>query len=333
MKVFVIGGAGYIGSHCVRQLEKAGHQAVVLDNLVFGHRKAVAEHIPFYEEDLGNRRKVAEILAKESIELVMHFAAFAYVGESVEDPLKYYENNVARTIRLLQAMRDTGVGKFVFSSTCASYGIPERMPMTEDLPQKPINPYGQTKLDVENMLKACAAAYGLSSASFRYFNAAGAAADGSIGEDHDPETHLIPLAIRAAQGKRDKLTVFGNDYDTPDGTCLRDYIHIDDLSRAHIAVFNRLETPGQCLFYNLGTGKPVSVLEIINAVEEVTGLPVPHEFGPRRAGDPPALYADSSKARRELDWKPEFMNIRETIATAWKWHHSHPDGYQSQAES
>lgn len=329
MKVLVVGGAGYIGSHCVRQLEQAGHQPVVLDNLVFGHRAAVAPHILFHEQDLGDREAVAKILTNEKIELVMHFAAFAYVGESVENPLKYFENNVAKTVSLLQAMRDAGINKFVFSSTCASYGIPERMPMTEDLPQRPINPYGQSKLDVENILKACATAYGMSSASFRYFNAAGAAGDGSIGEDHKPETHLIPLAIWAAQGKRDKLVVFGNDYDTPDGTCLRDYIHIDDLSRAHIAVFDKLEQPGQCLFYNLGTGKPVSVLEIIHAVEEVTGLKVPFDFGQRRAGDPPALYADSSKAQKELGWVPEFMDIKDTIATAWKWHQANPDGFGS----
>jgi UDP-glucose 4-epimerase len=327
MKVLVIGGAGYIGSHCVRQLVEAGHEPVVLDNLVFGHREAVAPEIPFYEKDLGDRQAVAKLLRAEEIELVMHFAAYAYVGESVQDPLKYYENNLGKTIQLLMAMRDAGVGKFVFSSTCASYGIPEAMPMTEQLPQRPINPYGQTKLDVENMLKACATAYGLSSASFRYFNAAGAAGDGAIGEDHDPETHLIPLAIRAAQGLGQALTVFGDDYDTPDGTCLRDYIHIDDLSRAHIAVFGKLDEPGQCLFYNLGTGKPVSVMEIIQAVEAVTGLKVPYSMGPRRAGDPPALYADSSKARRELGWEPRFMDIRDTIATAWKWHKARPGGF------
>lgn len=328
MNVLVVGGAGYIGSHCVRQLEAAGHRPVVLDNLVFGHREAVAGQVPFHEADLGDRPTVERILREEAIELVMHFAAYAYVGESVTDPLKYYENNLAKTVALLQAMRAAGVGKFVFSSTCASYGIPERMPMTEDLPQNPINPYGQTKLDVENLLKACAHAYGLSSASFRYFNAAGAAEDGFIGEDHDPETHLIPLAIWAAQGKRDKLTVFGNDYDTPDGTCLRDYIHVDDLARAHIAVFEKLEDTGSCLFYNLGTGKPASVLEVIRAVESVTGLEVPYETGPRRPGDPPALYADSSKAQRELDWKPKYMDIRDTITTAWAWHRDHPDGFK-----
>jgi UDP-glucose 4-epimerase len=327
MKVLVVGGAGYIGSHCVRQLQAAGHEPVVLDNLVFGHRGAVAPDVPLYTFDLGDREQVASLLREASIEIVMHFAAYAFVGESVTDPLKYYDNNVARTISLLQAMRDAGVRSFVFSSSCASYGIPEAMPMTENLPQNPINPYGQTKLDVEKILAACASAYGLSSASFRYFNAAGAAEDGSIGEDHQPETHLIPLAIAAAQGKGPPLTVFGTDYPTPDGTCLRDYIHIDDLSRAHIAVFDKLSEPGTCLFYNLGTGKPASVLEIIQAVEKVTGLTVPHTFGPRRAGDPPALYADSTKAQKELNWQPQFNEIEDIIATAWKWHESHPDGY------
>jgi UDP-glucose 4-epimerase len=327
MNVLVVGGAGYIGSHCVRQLEQAGHHPVVLDNLVFGHRKAVSAPVKFIEGDLGDRALVADLLRDEKIDVVMHFAAFAYVGESVEDPLKYYDNNLAKTVSLLQAMRDAGVKRFVFSSTCASYGIPEKMPMTEDLPQSPINPYGQTKLDVENMLKACAKAYGMSFAAFRYFNAAGAAEDGSIGEAHDPETHLIPLAIWAAQGKRDALTVFGDDYPTPDGTCLRDYIHIDDLCRAHIAVFEKLETPGAALFYNLGTGKPASVMEIIQAVEKVTGLKVPYNMGSRRAGDPPALYADSSKAQDELGWKPQYKDIESIIATAWKWHQSHPQEF------
>lgn len=327
MNVLVVGGAGYIGSHCVRQLEQAGHHPVVLDNLVFGHRKAVSQHIKFIEGDLGDREMVTGLLRSEKIDVVMHFAAFAYVGESVEDPLKYYDNNFAKTVSLLQAMRDAGVNRFVFSSTCASYGIPEKMPMTEDLPQSPINPYGQTKLDVENMLKACAKAYGMSFAAFRYFNAAGAADDGTIGEAHDPETHLIPLAIWAAQGKRDALTVFGNDYPTPDGTCLRDYIHIDDLCRAHIAVFEKLATPGTAQFYNLGTGKPASVMEIIQAVEKVTGLKVPYKMGQRRAGDPPALYADSSKAQNELGWKPQYNDIESIIATAWKWHQSHPNEF------
>lgn len=327
MNVLVVGGAGYIGSHCVRQLNAAGHRPVVLDNLVFGHRDALDPSVTLHETDLGDREAVAAILRSESIDLVMHFAAFAYVGESVQDPLKYYDNNVARTVGLLQAMRDAGVNRFVFSSTCASYGIPESVPMTEDLPQKPINPYGQTKLDVERLLQSCATAYGMSSASFRYFNAAGAAEDGSIGEDHDPETHLIPLAIWAAQGRRDSLTVFGDDYETPDGTCLRDYIHVDDLARAHIAVFDKLSEPGQCLFYNLGTGKPVSVMEIIRSVEKTTGLTVPFTIGPRRAGDPPALFADSSKAIADLSWSPRHNRIDDIISTAWAWHRDHPDGY------
>ena len=329
MRVLVVGGAGYIGSHCVRQLSLAGHCPVVLDNLVFGHREAIGPEVPFYCFDLGDRKQVAEVLRAERIELVMHFAAYAFVGESVSDPLKYYDNNVARTIHLLMAMRDAGVSTFVFSSSCASYGIPEEMPMTEALPQNPINPYGQTKLDVERILKACARAYGLSSASFRYFNAAGAAEDGSIGEDHHPETHLIPLAIAAAQGHGPELAVFGDDYPTPDGTCLRDYIHIDDLARAHIAVFDKLAKPGTCLFYNLGTGRPASVLEVITTVEKVTGLKVPYSIAPRRAGDPPALYANSTKAQTELNWQPQYPSIETIIRSAWKWHKAHPHGYRT----
>ena len=329
MNVLVIGGAGYIGSHCIKQLQLSGHRPVVLDNLILGHRGAVAPEVTFYEYDLGDRPQVVRILKEEKIDLVMHFAAFAWVGESVQEPLKYYENNLGKTITLLQAMKDAGVNRFVFSSTCASFGIPESMPMNEDLPQKPINPYGQTKLDVENMLKSCANAYGLCSASFRYFNASGAAEDGSIGEHHEPETHLIPVAIEVAQGKRGKMTVFGTDYPTPDGTCLRDYIHVDDLSRAHIAAFSKLEEPGQCLFYNLGTGKPFSVLEIIQNVEKVTGLKVPYDVGARREGDPPALYADSTKAQKELGWTPVYTDIKDIVSTAWKWHQSHPDGYTS----
>ena len=232
MNVLVVGGAGYIGSHCVRQLTAAGHQPVVLDNLVFGHREAVSPEIAFYEGDLGDSALVKEIFEREKTELVMHFAAFAYVGESVENPLKYYENNLAKPITLLKTMLDCGVGNFILSSTCATYGIPAELPIVEETPQKPINPYGQTKLDLENILKATAEAHGLSFAAFRYFNAAGAAEDGSIGEDHDLETHLIPLVIEAAMGQRKNIAIFGTDYPTPDGTCLRDYVHVDDLSRA-----------------------------------------------------------------------------------------------------
>ncbi|MDQ5981061.1 MAG: UDP-glucose 4-epimerase [Verrucomicrobiota bacterium] len=327
MKVLVAGGAGYIGSHCVKQLLAAGHQPVVVDNLVYGHRGAVAPSICLHDVNLGHAEAIKAVIAAEKPDVVMHFAAYAYVGESVSQPLKYYQNNVAATLNLLDAMLAHGVRKFVFSSTCATYGVPERMPITEDLPQKPINPYGQTKLDVENMLKALAPATGLSFAAFRYFNAAGASEDGSIGEDHDPESHLIPLAIGAAQGLRPSLQVFGNDYPTPDGTCLRDYVHVDDLSRAHIAAFNLLEKPGSQNFFNLGTGTPTSVLEVIRAVEKVSGLKVPHNFAPRRAGDPPALYADAAKAREQLGWTPKFQTIEPIIETAWRWHQAKPKGY------
>ena len=327
MNVLVVGGAGYIGSHCVRQLVAAGHRPVVLDNLVFGHRSAVCAEIPFYDADLGNQEIVGQILRDESIELVMHFAAFAYVGESVTEPRKYYNNNFVATLRLLETMLDNGVKKFVFSSTCATYGEPQSLPIVETLPQAPINPYGQTKLDVENCLKSFAHAYGLSFAAFRYFNAAGAAEDGTIGEDHQPETHLIPLVFDAATGRRDHIKIFGTDYDTPDGTCLRDYVHVDDLSRAHIAAFEKLETPGASHFYNLGTGRPNSVREIIDAVEAVTGRKVPVIEDDRRAGDPPALYADSSKAQNELGWEIKFTEVKEIIETAWRWHQAKPDGF------
>jgi UDP-glucose 4-epimerase len=327
MNVLVVGGAGYIGSHCVRQLQAAGHHPVVLDNLVFGHRSAVAPEVAFYEVDLGDTLAVAQILRDEQIELVMHFAAFAYVGESVNEPRKYYENNFIATLRLLETMLDNGVTKFVFSSTCATFGEPDALPIVETTRQAPINPYGQTKLDIENCLKSFAHAYGLSFAAFRYFNAAGAAEDGAIGEDHSPETHLIPLVFDAATEKREKIKIFGTDYPTPDGTCLRDYVHVDDLSRAHIAVFPKLEKAGAALFYNLGTGRPSSVREIISAVESVTGLTVPVVEDARRPGDPVALYADSTKAQQELGWTVQYPDIGSIIKTAWRWHRDHPEGY------
>lgn len=328
MNVLVVGGAGYIGSHCVRQLTAAGHSPVVLDSLVYGHRAAVAREVPFHQADIGDETAVVTVLRQHNIELVMHFAAFCYVGESVTDPLKYYLNNVAATLHLLKAMQTAGVAKFVFSSTCATFGQPATLPISENLPQAPINPYGQTKLDVENALKAVSAAHGLSFAAFRYFNAAGAAEDGLIGEDHTPETHLIPVAIDVAVGRRPQLELFGTDYPTPDGTCLRDYVHVDDLSRAHIAVFERLAKPGSALFYNLGTGRPSSNREIIRAVEKATGRKIKVVECPRRPGDPPALYADSAKAQRELGWKPKFPDADSIVATAWKWHKGHPAGYE-----
>lgn len=330
MKVLVVGGAGYIGSHCVRQLQEAGHSPVVLDNLVYGHRAAVASDVPFYQAELGDEKAVGEILEKENIEVVMHFAAYAYVGESVHDPLKYYFNNSVAALQLLQTMLKHDVKKFVFSSTCATFGVPQALPIVESTPQAPINPYGQTKLDVEHALKSIAHAHGLSFAAFRYFNAAGAARDGSIGEDHNPETHLIPLVFDAATGRRENIQIFGTDYPTPDGTCLRDYVHVDDLSRAHIAVFDKLSTPGAALFYNLGTGTPTSVREVIRAVEKVTGMKVSVVESPRREGDPPALYADSTKAQTELNWTPEYSSIEPIVESAWRWHKDHPRGYNDQ---
>jgi len=327
MNVLVAGGAGYIGSHCVRQLIAAGHRPIVVDNMIYGHTKALLQNTPFYHVDLLDETKITEILKAEKIDIVIHFAAFCYVGESVTDPLKYYKNNVSATVSLLSAMRSAGVTQFVFSSTCATYGTPTTLPITENAPQKPINPYGQTKLDVENLLKALSHANGLSFAAFRYFNAAGAASDGSIGEDHSPETHLIPLAIDVALGKRAHLELYGTDYPTPDGTCLRDYVHVDDLSRAHIAAFEKLKTPGTQLFYNLGTGKPTSNREVISAIERVSGKKVTIIEKPRRAGDPASLYANSSKAIQELGWNIQYPTIDSIVKTVWAWHSKNPNGY------
>ncbi len=327
MNILVVGGAGYIGSHCVRQILAAGHRPVILDNFVYGHRAAVPAGVTLHEGNLGDGPFVRRVLEAERIDAVMHFAAYCYVGESVTDPMKYYFNNVVATLHLLQAMREAGVRRFIFSSTCATFGVPATLPIHENLPQAPINPYGQTKLDIEQVLKALAVAHGLSFAVFRYFNAAGAAEDGSIGEDHAPETHLIPLAIDVATGRRPHLQLFGTDYPTPDGTCLRDYVHVDDLSRAHIAACTRLDAPGTQLFYNLGTGRPTSNREVIAAVEEITGRPVRVVESPRRAGDPPALFADSAKARRELGWTVKFPDIRSIVATAWRWHQARPAGF------
>ena len=329
MNVLVVGGAGYIGSHYVRQAVAAGHGVVVLDDLSLGHAAAVPVGVPLLRLDMADEPAVRMALRTHAIEVVVHFAGLTNVGESVREPAKYHEVNVVRTQKLLAAMRAENVRQLVFSSTCATYGIPERMPMTEAIPQRPVNPYGETKLAVERMLSELAATAGLSFAAFRYFNAAGAAADASTGEDHTPETHLIPLAIAAALGRRPPLQIFGNDYPTPDGTCLRDYVHVDDLAAAHLMVLPRLAPPGQGLFFNLGTGVPRSVFEVLASVERVSGRPVPYVLAPRRAGDPPALYADASKVRRELGWVPRYVDLDEMVATAYRWHHAHPQGYAS----
>jgi len=327
--ILVIGGAGYIGSHCVRHILELGHTPIILDNLIYGHRESLPNGLSFYEGDLGDRSMTDQIFKEHKIDIVMHFAAFAYVGESHYEPMKYYKNNVAATINLLDSMIENGVKKFVFSSSCATFGTHEKLPITEESAQNPINPYGHSKLAIEHLLRALCDVNKLSCAVFRYFNAAGAHEDGAIGEHHDPECHLIPLAIEAATGGRPALQIFGDDYPTPDGTCVRDYVHVNDLSRAHTAVFDRLDEDGTFLDYNLGTGNPTSVKEIIDAVESVTGLTVPHSISERRPGDPPTLYADSTKARKELAWQPHYANIKEMIETAWNWHKNHPEGYHS----
>jgi len=329
MRVLVVGGAGYIGSHAVKMLRETGHTPVVVDNLSRGHRQAVPDGVPLYQMSGGDMEPIQDILKRHAIECVMHFAAFAYVGESVEQPLAYYQNNVAETIRLLQAMEAVGVERIVFSSTCATYGEPARIPITEDLPQEPINPYGRSKLMVEKILADYAASHPqFSYAALRYFNVAGAARDGTLGEDHRPETHLIPSVLLTVLGQRDRIVVFGTDYPTPDGTCIRDYIHVEDLCAAHILVMEQLR-PGKACIYNLGIGRGYSVKEVIDAVQCVTGKAVPVEYGPRRPGDPAVLYADATKIRTELGWQPQVTSIEEIVETAWRWHMRHPTGYGS----
>ena len=323
--ILVTGGAGYIGSHTVRRLLADGHDVTVLDNLAYGHRAAVPAG-RLVVGDIGDAAGLDRLFAAKRPEAVVHFAAFAYVGESVTDPAKYYANNLVGSLTLLDACRRHGVTKFVFSSTCATYGTPDRVPITEAEKQLPINPYGNTKLAFERALADYAGAYPFGFCALRYFNAAGASPDGTIGEDHDPETHLIPLVVAAATGKRPDIQVFGTDYPTPDSTCVRDYIHVDDLAQAHILALDKLR-PGAALRYNVGTGRGYSVREVIRTVEEVTGLRVPVEEAPRRAGDPAELVADAALVRRELGWAPRYAELRPIVETAWNWHRTHPNGY------
>ena len=307
--VLVTGGAGYIGSHACKALARAGYLPIVYDNLSYGHEWAV-KWGPFERGDILDRTRLDEVLARYRPDAVMHFAAFAYVGESVTDPGKYYRNNVVGSLTLLEAMRDLGITKIVFSSSCATYGLPDRLPISEDAPQRPINPYGASKLMVERMLADFGSAHGLVSTALRYFNAAGADPDGEIGEEHDPETHLIPLVLDAASGRRPHITIFGTDYDTPDGTCIRDYIHVADLAKAHVLALQAIEAGTSAHAYNLGNGRGFSVREVINSVERVTGLSVPAMLGERRAGDPAVLVSDASRARKMLSWQPEFYRAR-----------------------
>lgn len=317
--VLVAGGAGYIGSHSCKALHAAGYQPVVFDNLSTGHDWAVRWG-PLEIGDIGDPAALHEVIARHRPVAIVHFAADALVGESVTDPAKYYRNNTLGSFTLLEAARAAGIRHVVFSSTCASYGIPSVIPISEDHPQSPINAYGSSKLAVEHMLTHYAPAYGLSSVSLRYFNAAGASPDGDLGEEHDPETHLIPLAIGAALGTRPPLQIFGTDYNTPDGTAIRDYIHVCDLADAHVAALRYLLAGGETIRLNLGTGRGLSVREIIALVSEVTGRPVPIEEAPRRAGDPPVLVADAARAASLLGWQPRLNTPRDIVESASRWH-------------
>ncbi len=327
MKVLVAGGAGYIGSHAIKQLLASGHEPIALDNLYRGHRAAVPHEVPLVEADINDTELVAKALEQFEIDCVMHFCALTYVGESVERPLDYYHNNVAGMTSLLRAMKETAVRRLVFSSTCATYGEPVHMPITETTPQQPINPYGRSKLMCERILAdELATDENFAYVALRYFNVAGCAADGSIGEDHDPETHIIPVILQTALGRREKITIFGDDYPTPDGTCIRDYVHVEDLSDAHILVMEQMQ-PGWGRKYNLGIGAGYSVREVIDAAKRVTNTDIPVETGPRRPGDPPSLYADPALIAEQLGWKAKITDLDRIIETAWAWFQNHPDGY------
>lgn len=317
--VLVAGGAGYIGSHACKALSRVGYLPVTYDNLVYGHECAV-KWGPFEAGDILDRARLDDVMRRHKPAAIMHFAAFTYVGESVADPGKYYRNNVVGSLALLEAARDHGISRFVFSSTAAVYGIPDIVPIREDAPKKPVNPYGASKLAVERMLEDFDAAHALRFATLRYFNAAGADPDNETGECHDPEAHLIPLVLDAVSGRKAAITIFGTDYDTPDGTCIRDYIHVSDLAEAHVKALAALERGASSCAYNLGNGRGFSVKEVIGAAERVTGLTVPVRIGDRRPGDPATLVSDASKAYRGLDWKPRIAGLDDIIRTAWAWH-------------
>ncbi len=317
--ILVTGGAGYIGSHACKALARAGYLPVAYDNLSRGHREAVRWG-PLVEGDIADRPRLCAALAEHRVAAVMHFAAYAYVGESVGNPALYYRNNLSGSLSLLEAMRETGVGEIVFSSTCATYGIPDAVPIRETAPQNPVNPYGETKRAIERALHWYGQAYAIRSASLRYFNAAGADREGEIGEDHEPETHLIPLVLEAALGRRPAIEIFGTDYPTPDGTAIRDYIHVDDLADAHLRALERLRAGGASIALNLGTGEGHSVREVIAAAEAVSGRKIAVRDAPRRPGDPPALVADPSLAAQTLGWRASRSSLETIIRTALAWH-------------
>ena len=317
--ILVTGGAGYIGAHACKALAGAGYLPIAYDNLVYGHPQSV-KWGPLEEGDIGDSLRLQTVLQKYKPTAVMHFAAYAYVGESVENPAKYYCNNVAGTLTLLESMRNCGINKMIFSSTCATYGMPEQTPIGEDHPQRPINPYGRSKLMIEWILRDFAAAYDFKYVSLRYFNAAGADPDAEIGEDHNPETHLIPLVLDGALDRRDHLKIFGTDYCTSDGTCIRDYIHVSDLADAHLLALEYLRNDGVSNVFNLGNGNGFSVREVIAAASELTGCDIPYVESERRPGDPPALIGSSDKIRKTLGWDPEHNTLENIIETAWRWH-------------
>lgn len=322
MTILVTGGAGYIGSHAVLALKNQGYDVIVLDNLVYGHQEIVEKvlQVKLIIGDISDRPLLEQIFANHKIEGVMHFSAYTYVGESVSNPAKYYQNNVVATLTLLEAMIAANIKKFVFSSTCATYGNPQKLPLTEDHPQNPINPYGKTKLMVEQILKDFDQAYGLKSVIFRYFNAAGADPNALLGEKHDPETHLIPLVLLTALKKRDSIAIFGTDYDTPDGTCIRDYIHVNDLADAHILGLKHLLAGGETEAFNLGNGNGFSVKEVIETAKEVTQKEIKVVESPRREGDPAILIGSSDKAKAILNWQPQYSDLKQIIQHAWQWH-------------
>ena len=320
--ILVTGGAGYIGSHTVLALKQAGYEVVILDNLVYGHRDLVEQvlRVELIEGDTSDRLLLDNLFQSRNFAAVMHFSAYAYVGESVTDPAKYYRNNVLGTLTLLESMLAASIKNFVFSSTCATYGVPNFIPITEDHPQNPINPYGATKLMVERILTDFDMAYNFKSVRFRYFNAAGANPQGLLGEDHHPETHLIPLVLQTALGQREAISIFGTDYPTPDGTCIRDYIHVNDLADAHILGLEYLLNGGESEVFNLGNGNGFSVREVIAAAEDVTGMVISVQECDRRIGDPPALIGTSEKARKILNWQPQYPGIKDIVSHAWQWH-------------
>lgn len=326
--ILVIGGAGYIGSYMCKYLSKNGYNPIVLDNLVCGHRQAVRWG-PFIEGSIEDSKLLRNIFSKYQIAAVMHFAAFCYVGESVAEPAKYYRNNVLNTVNLVEVMLESHVPNLIFSSSCAIYGEPVEIPITERHSQKPINPYGRTKLMVEQILKDLNSAYGIKYVSLRYFNAAGAEPDGELGEDHNPETHLIPLVLQTALGQRETINILGDDYPTIDGTCIRDYIHIDDLAQAHLLALESLLNGFSMREYNLGNGTGYSVKKVIEVARNITGKTIPSKIVDRRPGDPAVLISSSQKALKELGCKPNFSDLKTIIETAWTWHKSHPDGYKA----